>query len=221
MQSKLSFIKAFRWKIAQWFEQKWWKNYLNGKSPEAYLQWKKDYWLKFLENSGFRNDLIEEPLIDIGCGPAGIFMIFDNKDVTAVDPLLRKYEEELEIFSKSNYKKVKFIETDFESFESDSFFKTVFCINAINHFIDIQQSFSKLYQLTDNSGKLVISIDAHNHNFFRFLFRLIPFDILHPHQHNLAEYKAMLQKEGFAVKESICLQKAFFFDYYVLIAEKL
>lgn len=220
LQSKFTTIKQTRWKIAQWFEQKWWKNYLQGKSTADYIQWKKNYWHKFLQQINIDAEKICEPVIDIGCGPAGIFMIIEGENVTALDPLLSKYESELEIFKRENYPNKKFVECDFESFEPAEKFKTIFCINAINHFIDIHFSLEKLYHLTDKNGKLIVSIDTHNYGFFKYLFRLIPLDVLHPHQYNLQEYKQMLEKTGFVIKEEHCQQKAFFFNYIVLVAEK-
>jgi 2-polyprenyl-6-hydroxyphenyl methylase/3-demethylubiquinone-9 3-methyltransferase len=194
---------------------------LNDKSPAEYLDWKRNYWLDFLNKIDFSEKDIQLPIIDIGCGPAGIFMILNNKSCTAIDPLLQKYEADLSIFTKEKYPNVAFETTDFESFKTTNKYKTVFCINAINHFIDIQLSFNKLYNLTENKGTLVLSIDTHNFSFFKHLFRLIPFDILHPHQHNLSEYIVMLELAGYKLKQEHCLQKHFFFNYRVLVAEKI
>ena len=40
--------KTGRWQVAQFFEIRWWKNYLKGKDVESYLKWKKSYWKDFL-----------------------------------------------------------------------------------------------------------------------------------------------------------------------------
>lgn len=209
-----------KWKIAQWLENIWWKRYLKKKSATEYLAWKKNYWEAFLEKINIKKDLIGAPCIDIGCGPAGIFTILEEKNVTALDPLLEKYEQNLEIFSREQYPKVTFIHSDFEGFESKNQFNTIFCLNAINHFHDIELSFKKLEALLDPNGTLILSIDAHNFSFFKYLFRLIPLDALHPHQYNLKEYKKLLENAGFQIENAVKTEKHFFFDYWVLVAKK-
>ena len=65
---------SIRWKIAQFTERLWWKNYLRGKSPEDYLRWKQNYWLNFLQACGIEQNLLHgQNVLDAGCGPAGIF----------------------------------------------------------------------------------------------------------------------------------------------------
>jgi 2-polyprenyl-6-hydroxyphenyl methylase/3-demethylubiquinone-9 3-methyltransferase len=210
-----------RWKIAQWLENIWWKNYLRKKNPEKYLNWKKSYWNQFLKNIAFQENLIDTPCIDIGCGPAGIFTILEDKNITAIDPLLKQYEKNLDIFSREKYPKVNFVTSDFESFKSKEQFKTIFCLNAINHFHSIEFSFKKLERLLDDKGTLILSIDAHNFSLFKYLFRYIPLDTLHPHQYNLKEYKNLLEHAGFKIQNSIKTEQHFFFDYWVIVATKI
>ncbi|MGB1248939.1 MAG: class I SAM-dependent methyltransferase, partial [Chitinophagales bacterium] len=212
---------SFRWKIAQWFERRWWKNYLKKKTPTDYLTWKKNYWNGFLQEINLSLEKTEAPIIDIGCGPAGIFTIFQNEKITALDPLLEQYEKDLLIFDKEKYPQTSFITQDFETATIKEKYTTVFCLNAINHFHDLKNSLQKLNNITSLNGKLILSIDAHNHSFFKHLFRLLPLDILHPHQYDLVEYTAMLEENGFEIKGKFCQKKAFFFDYWVLTAEKV
>lgn len=209
-----------RWKIAQWLENIWWKRYLKKKSSQEYLPWKKNYWEEFLKKINFQKDLIGSPCIDVGCGPAGIFTILEEKSVTALDPLLERYEQNLKIFSREKYPKVNFIQSDFESFDSNIPFKTIFCLNAINHFHNIKLSFKKLETLLDKNGILILSVDAHNFTFFKYLFKCIPLDALHPHQYNLEEYKTLLENAGFQIENTIKTEKHFFFDYWILKASK-
>lgn len=208
-----------RWHIAQWFENKWWRIYLKGKSPKEYSHWKTNYWEEFILKIGLKKSELIKPMIDVGCGPAGIFTIFSNEQVTALDPLLHLYED-LSIFKISEYPKVEFVNQSFESFVSNKSYQTVFCLNAINHFIDLKASFQKLNEITAQKGQLIVSVDAHNHGFFRRLFALIPFDILHPHQYTLEEYESFVEKSGFEVENKVLIKKAFFFDYWVVIAQK-
>lgn len=212
-------MKQLRWKIAQFFENFWWKNYLKNKSPQEYLEWKTAYWNNFLKENNLQKENLQEPMVDIGCGPAGIFCIFKNKNLSALDPLLSNYKD-LAIFDKTMYPKTKFIESSFEDAELKEKYNTVFCLNAINHFIDINTSFEKLESICNQKGKLILSIDAHNHSFFRKMFALLPLDILHPHQYNLEEYENLITKNGFEIESKLLLKKEFFFSYWVIVAIK-
>lgn len=211
-------VNKIRWKIAQFFELRWWRGYLKKKSPQEYLQWKRDYWKAFLEKISLETTMLREPIIDIGCGPAGIFTVLASKQITALDPLLEAYEE-LSIFEKLDYPEVDFVAKSFEDYEVERQFETLFCLNAINHFIEIESSFKQLHNISKNDGKLILSIDAHNHRFFRWLFAILPLDILHPHQYYLEEYETMLMAAGFTIETKVCLKKEFFFDYWVIVAK--
>ena len=65
----------------------------------------------------------------------------------------------------------------------------------------------KLKEVYADSGTLVLSIDAHNFSFFKHLFRLMPGDILHPHQYDLTEYKTFLEKQGFEILKTELLKQ--------------
>lgn len=69
-------------------------------------------------------------------------------------------------------------------------------------------------------GTLVVSIDAHNYSGFKKLFRLIPGDILHPHQFDLKEYQNMLASRGVEIEKSVLYKKEFFFSYYILVGRR-
>src|SRR6185436_8466654 len=64
------------------------------------------------------------------------------------------------------------------------------------------------------------TIDAHNHGFFKRLFRLIPGDILHPHQFDEPEYAAMLTSRGFSITDTRVMEKEFFFSRVMHVAKK-
>jgi 2-polyprenyl-3-methyl-5-hydroxy-6-metoxy-1,4-benzoquinol methylase len=206
-----------RWTIAQWFEKRWWKRYLKNRSVEDYLEWKKSYWKKFL--STMQLDIpIYARILDAGCGPAGIFIALQGK-VTACDPLLLSYEK-LPHFSIRQYPNVDFKAITIESLPFDSAYDMVFCLNVINHVQDMRASLDALIKAMDHNAQLIISIDCHNWRFFKWLFRLIPMDILHPHQFDLNDYAALLTARGLKMNRTMKLESGFFFDYYVLICEK-
>jgi len=208
-----------RWRIAQALEIRWWKGYLKGKDKAEYLDWKRQYWTTFLEKIDVAPQAGER-ILDAGCGPAGIFLVLNEQEVVAVDPLLEKYEQNLPHFQPNDYPYVHFITSPLERFTTPTSFEPVFCLNAINHVNDLTAAFDALVTATQPGGKLIISIDAHNYRLFQRIFQLIPGDVLHPHQYNLQEYQAMLTERDCTIDYTILYKQAFFFNYYVIVATK-
>ena len=137
-----------------------------------------------------------------------------------MDPLLDSYEEKLTHFSKKQYPDIRFFNEPLETFSPKEKYDKVFCLNAINHVADLDLSFDRLVGFAKNGGTLIVSIDAHNYSFFKKIFRLLPGDILHPHQYDLSEYQKMLSDRGCIIEQSILYDKEFFFDYYILVVKK-
>lgn len=209
----------WRWNLAQFAELKWWKNYLKDKKPEEYLSWKKDYWNDLLTHCNISTHS-NRKVLDAGCGPSGMFMMFSEHECVAFDPLIEEYDKTLPHFSYSRYPKVQFVKAGLENFRSKKKFDLIFCMNAINHVQDIRESMRNLVFHAHPGAQIVVSIDAHNFSFFKFLFRLLPGDILHPHQYDLKEYLTMITDSGCRIQHSFCLKKEFFFDHYVVVAIK-
>lgn len=212
---------TFRWKVAQHLEINWWKNYLKKRDPKGYKAFKTNYWREKIIG---RFDIKINPndkMIDVGCGPMGIFSVLEGKDITAIDPLLNKYEEELDHFKKADFPNVTFITTSLEAYQPTEQFDTVFCINAINHVKDIHQCYDNLIDLIKPGGRLFISIDAHNHQLLKGFYRLFPyFDILHPHQYDLAEYEDFLTQRGCQIQATHVIDEHFVFNYCLIEATK-
>lgn len=213
--------KTIKWNLAQKAERTWWQQYLKGKDVAAYHTWKRAYWDGILQaiaqqvpvQAGMR-------ILDAGCGPAGIFMQLSNCVVDAVDPLLDMYATDLPHFKPSMYPYVTFHTSPLEQYQTTHQYDIVFCMNAINHVSDIHGSYDLLAQLVKPGGILVVSIDAHNYGFFKHLFRLIPGDVLHPHQYDLQEYAAFITNRGFTMLQTEKRKHEFFFDHYVQVARK-
>lgn len=222
---------TFRWKIAQAAEIRWWQNYLKNKPTTDYADWKTHYWENLLLETGLeslntvRKDSfgkgVATRILDAGCGPAGIFMIFKNQKVDALDPLLDDYEEKLPHFKKSLYPNVNFYSQPLETFDKTNEYDAVFCLNAINHVADLDKCFDILVNSVKAGGHLVVSIDAHNFSFLKTIFQILPGDILHPHQYNLKEYSDMLTSRGCLLEKTILKKKEFIFNYYILVLKKL
>jgi SAM-dependent methyltransferase len=212
---------SVRWQIAQWFELRWWRRYLSGRDKEKYYSWKKQYWNDLLKQIGEELPYKEaNSIADLGCGPAGIFIAFENKKVIAADPLLDTYEKTLPFFDKNDFPHTTFINQKLEDFRPSEKFDIVFCMNAINHVADINVAYDRLANAAKDGGHIVVSIDAHNHSFFKKLFRLIPGDILHPHQYDLEEYCDFMTKRSCVILKKHLVKKEFFFSHYVLVGKR-
>lgn len=210
-------MASLKWRLAQKLEINWWKRYLKTKSPEEYLAWKRNYWKDFLVKMDLKVAK-NATVLDAGCGPAGIFIGFPKNPVTALDPLLDQYES-LPHFQPKEYPNVNFISEPLESAQIPKF-DYVFCLNAINHVSDLSASMDKIADAVTEGGTLILSIDAHNFQFLKHIFRLLPGDALHPHQYDLAEYEQMVTSRGFEIINSVLVKKEFIFDYWSLVAVK-
>lgn len=209
-----------KWKIAQKLEYKWWQKYLRSKNVDEYLAYKSDYWNTVLKNlSPFLTVRGQQKIMDAGCGPAGIFMVLKGNHVTAVDPLLHKYAE-LPHFNASNYPWVDFLNQPLETLVHEEAFDIIFCMNAINHVNQIEICYDRLVAALKPGGILVISVDCHRSNFLKKIFQLLPGDMLHPIQLNLAEYNQKLTKRGMQVLNDILYKREPIFDYFITIAVK-
>lgn len=211
---------GLRWKFAQFLEIRWWRRYLRRKDPASYLQWKKNYWLNFLQTAG-----IEAPagskVLDAGCGPAGIFIALNQCKVDAVDPLLSSYERQLSHFRRDDYPQVSFKEAMLEDFTgAAASYDLVFCLNAINHVSDLNACLHRLTAMTKPDGLLVIAVDVHRYAGLKWLFRALPGDALHPQQHDAGEYRHLLETRHFQVLRSVVLKRELIFDYYLLVAQQ-
>lgn len=204
-----------RWKIAQFFERKWWQRYMKNKDSVEYLHWKKDYWRGLIADFNYEPGDFKGPILDVGCGPAGIFTIFAEAETVGVDPLIESYVED-GILVKEDYPRVKFISKAYEDYQPTIKYRTVFCLNAINHFKDIDFSFKHLREMTEINGTIFLSIDAHKYRFLKRVFAFLQFDILHPHQYTLEEYEEFLRVNRLEVVNKHLKEKHSMFDYWVL-----
>ena len=208
-----------RWKLAQEAEIRWWRAYLRRKSPEDYLRQKAEYWHRVLRSARF------EPapgarVLDAGCGPAGIFLILEEQEVHAVDPLLEAYRASLPHFEPSSYPYVQFFAQPLEAFRPAAPYDVIFCLNAINHVADLPMALDVLAGALKPGGQLLLSVDVHKHAFLKKIFQWLPGDVLHPHQYSLEEYQGMLAGRGLSVERAVRLKEGLIFDYFMMVAGK-
>lgn len=209
----------FRWKIAQVLEIRWWKRYLKNQDKNTYLEQKKQYWtrtLEWVQASLEPNQMV----LDAGCGPAGMFILLDKQQVTAVDPLLNQYQEQLPHFKYLDYPNVQFFSESLEAWQSDKQFDWIFCLNAINHVQDIQVCLDKIMDSLKPDGTLILGIDAHRFSWMKYIFQWIPGDVLHPHQYTRKDYKMFLNDRGGQIILEYEAKPGWIFNYILIKAIK-
>lgn len=209
-----------KWQIAQKLEYKWWQIYLRKKDPNEYLEVKKKYWRKLLYMLSEYVQYDESSMIlDAGCGPAGIFLVFQKNQVVALDPLLDKYKV-LPHFQPECYPKTRFVNSSIELIDEKEKYEIIFCMNAINHVNNIDLCCKNLLKALKPGGSIIISTDAHKNNFLKKIFQLIPGDMLHPIQLNIKEYEALYAKNGMKLQKNILYKEGNIFDYYITVCQK-
>jgi 2-polyprenyl-6-hydroxyphenyl methylase/3-demethylubiquinone-9 3-methyltransferase len=202
-----------RWKIAQWAEIRWWKRYLSEKTPAVYLAQKAAYWQRVIEQLGIAVPPGSK-VLDAGCGPAGIFMVLDGAAVTAIDPLLERYQA-LPHFQPARYAGVAFRQMALEGLEEEDAYDYIFCLNVINHVADMQRALLRLQQALKPDGTCWLSVDAHRYPVLQPVFAAVPGDVLHPHQYTLAQYEAQVKGAGFSILRKQLLKPGGLFDYWI------
>lgn len=214
--------KNIFWRIAQFFEIRWWKNYLSAKEKEDYYSSKKKYWDDVFSMLSDTIDINQkDTILDAGSGPAGIFINFPQNKITAVDPLLDNYEKELNHFSKSDFKNVQFINSPLEEYKSDEKFDFIFCLNVINHVERIGVVIQNLAMSLKDGGKLIFSVDCHHNNLLQKLFSTLKFDVLHPVQLTSPGYKKLFSKQkSLKLKREFIYKNGKIFDYVFFIYDK-
>lgn len=219
----MQILESLKWGLAQKLELIWWKRYLKKQHIKDYLDWKKSYWSVFLDEISWGYSIKKsDRILDAGCGPAGIFSILPQKQTTALDPLLEKYESDLPHFNYKMYPDVSFISIPFEQYSEDENYNLIFCLNAINHFKDFQFSVFKLQDLLLPGGFLILSIDVHRFEFVKHLFRLLPGDALHPQQHSRKNYLDVLLSNGkLRLIKTFIKDKGRVFNYEILILQRI
>ena len=185
-----------------------------------YAAWKRDYWRRFLRDTGHARVLDPERqiglrVLDAGCGPAGVFTVLAKASVTAVDPLLSGYDD-LPHFSRTAYPNVHWVDAALEDFADAGVYDYVFCLNVLNHVRDLGAVLHVLAKALRPGGTLVLSVDAHRHAWLKPVFEAVPGDVLHPHQLTLGEYEAACRAAGLRLERKQLYDTPALFDYWVL-----
>ncbi|MEL7247625.1 MAG: class I SAM-dependent methyltransferase [Bacteroidota bacterium] len=209
--------RSLRWRLAQWLEIRWWQQYLRPQDKFDYYDKKRQYWYKVLQTLAFSVPT-EQQILEVGCGPAGIFTILNECEVLALDPLITEYITKLPHFSPEDYPWVKFQNITLEEAQLTPR-PLVFCFNAINHIANWERGLDQLTAHTQAGGTLILGIDVHNHSWLKYVFRWLPGDALHPQQHDRNDYLKAMQQRGWKVKKEQILKKGLIFDFWTVVLQ--
>ena len=210
---------SWRWRLAQFLELRWWRRYLQQLNWPDYVEAKRVHWRKVLIQMELQL-LPGEQVLDAGCGPAGIFTILEAQKVDAIDPLLEAYEKKLPNFRLNQFPYVHFQGMMLEQLDQMEVYNHVFCLNAINHVADLEKATQRLVQSLKPGGTLLISIDVHRFALLKFIFRIVPGDVLHPQQDDLSDYVVLLEKLGLDLEKKLVLKQGWIFNYVAIKAKK-
>ena len=95
-----------------------------------------------LTKIGYKKEDFHGRIADIGCGPNGIFQLFEKSHkISLIDPLLDDYIL-FDTFSKPS--KSELFSMQIEDFEGKMDHEFVFCFNAINHMLDMSSALQKI-----------------------------------------------------------------------------
>ncbi len=217
-------MPSLRWKLAQWLQLYWWKRHLgNKRPPRKYLEAKEAAWKNFLERLGIA-PTARERILDAGCGPVGIFIALGKTaQVDAVDPLLLRYEKELEHFQKDLYPHVHFQPVELECFlrkngrAVSKRYDWIFCLHALNRFDEMEKAFCAMSKALKPGGHLILSVDVHRFLLVKHLSKWLPWDLLTPQQADLQEYLKLAKRCNLKREKGFLNKKGFLFNYWVLV----
>ena len=154
------------------FELFWWREYLERKSKSEYFDELTEYWEKFLSNIrsnlGLRN-LIN--VLDVECGPAGIFMIMQDYNCTAVDPYFNQYEKEIKYFRKSDYPNTIFRNEYGRKFIPLEKYDLIFLNKPNLNNESIMCTVRNLKYAAANGAKIILTIDLQMFEFINMTSR--------------------------------------------------
>ncbi|MEM8583435.1 MAG: class I SAM-dependent methyltransferase [Bacteroidota bacterium] len=210
----------WRWKAAQFSERRWWRSYLAKKDKRQYLSDKRAYWQRVLRTLHYQPKARDRAL-ELGCGPAGIFVLLHNtQTITAIDPLIEAYSEDLPHFNEGMYPDVRFEQATMESYRVAEKFDVIYAFNTINHVADWGRALQNIDVLVRPGGTILLSSDVHRFSVLRSIFQILPGDILHPQQHSRAHYIEAFYNLGWRVDREEKLKRQAIFDYYAWVLKK-
>jgi len=186
------------------------------------LSSKKIYLRRILQMLGLDVDTLKgKTVLNVGCGPAGMFILLNESNVTALDPLLDKYDQTLASFNKSDYPHTRFISRLVEEYSPTQKYDFIFAINMLDHVNNLTQTAMVLHSaLKAEDGQLIVLVDSHRSRLLKLLMKIIPVNPLHPNSLSLEDYLKIFQNHNLTCTRQLIFAKKLFFDYQLLVFRK-
>lgn len=189
-----------KWENAQKEELKCWAEQTDKINSSEYLRLKREYWQKILEKIGIDKDTLrEKKFLEIGCGPAGITLLFNSGEIkktgTIIDPLIDEYRS---IFP-GKFGKCREVGVPFETWvDSDQgCYEIVFAINVIDHCNSIDSFIQKLYEhATPCNAQVLVGVNTHVSRWSEKIWQLFQrfIEPHHPYQFTQSSYEELFKK---------------------------
>ncbi|MCF7859519.1 MAG: class I SAM-dependent methyltransferase [Candidatus Cloacimonetes bacterium] len=207
-----------KWKLAQFLELNWWRFYFKDKSKEKYYSDKMKYLLRILKSLEYTlDDFTGKNILNAGCGPAGFFILLNEAKITAVDPLLNRYEKKIEFFNMSDYPNVKFESISVEDFQPEIKYEFIFCINMLDHVREPEKVIRVFKNVLADEGKVIVLVDTNKYKLLIKLMNVLPLNPLHPQQLTNEEYINLFKRNNLKPLSNFTFKKKLLYDYKAMI----
>ena len=161
-------IDEIRWNDSQKNEKYFWESQfrignIDQFNRNAYYQSVMEGVCPYIRDFLYSHNLEDKVLLDIGSGPEGILHKLEAKEKHALDPLMEEYENmgydihtnEVITNKGSSEEKISIYINKFD---------IVFCLNALDHFFNIDTSIKNIYSYLKDKGSLVLLTDLRTEN---------------------------------------------------------
>jgi 2-polyprenyl-6-hydroxyphenyl methylase/3-demethylubiquinone-9 3-methyltransferase len=180
-----------RWTIAQKGEMECWTDIRDKLNSAKYIQEKKKFWSAIIREIDNFKISSGSSVLDVGCGPAGVFLAIDQGNRVGLDPLNSYY---IKIFPFMQQIGAVWIDGSIEEYQTNQQFDYIFLLNSLDHCMDPVKVLEKVHNYLKPTGTVILSINLHQTRFWKWYFKLFNsfIDKYHPYQWDLNELKHLL-----------------------------
>ena len=182
------------WSLSQKGQKHFQKSHQNSRMQKNWMDSRVQRWKDIVEYSDrFVYRRKNHVVIDIGCGPAGVFLALDNHKVYCVDPLADYYVSEFPYLQNQN--RLIWISEPFEEASIDSKVNVSYSMNAIDHVYSLRAFMSRLVEILVPEGHFVVTVNCFRNIQYRRMFDTLGslIDPDHPYHFTKEEFESMLK----------------------------
>jgi len=191
--------KTKEWIVAQEEEKDCWKSLKEKLLSDHYYQEKSNYWKKLIARiNKTPSDFLIDKTLEVGCGPTGIFLLYNNKEEKTnyhlLDPLIESYKDLVPDY----FKGFQAYECPIENLDHSKInsYKYILAINCIDHCFDLDSFCESINKVSNDETDIYIAVNTHKRSstakFWRTFQKVL--EPLHPYHFTSAEYNEIFQK---------------------------